>query len=124
MTQNGVHHGSPPNTRLLDSTPGELTVSSWRDGDVHTIALAGELDLATAERVEQELRRVEATDAASIVVDLSGLAFMDSTGIRILVGADARSRADSERLALRHGPAAVQRVVELSGLTDLLPFVD
>jgi anti-sigma B factor antagonist len=124
MTQNGVHHGAPPTVQLIDGRPGELTVSSRRDGDVHTIALAGELDLATAERVEQELRRVEATDARSIVVDLSGLAFMDSTGIRILVGADARSRADSGRLVLRRGPAAVQRVVELTGLTDLLPFVD
>jgi anti-sigma B factor antagonist len=124
MTQNGVHHGSPPAVQMIACRPGELTVSSRRDGDVHTIALAGELDVATAERVEQELRRVEATDARSIVVDLSALAFMDSTGIRILVGADARSRADSERLALRRGPSAVQRVIELSGLTDLLPFVD
>jgi len=124
VTQNGAHHGSPPVGQLIESRPGELTVSSRRDGDVHTIALAGELDLATAERFEQELKRVEVTDALSIVVDLSGLAFMDSTGIRILVAADARSRADSERLALRHGPPAVQRVIELTGLTDLLPFVD
>jgi anti-sigma B factor antagonist len=124
MTRNGVHHGSPPTLQLIKSRPGELTVSSRRDGDVHTIVLAGELDLATAQRLEQELKRVEATDARSILVDLSGLAFMDSTGIRILVAADARSRADSERLALRRGPAAVQRVVELTGLTDLLPFVD
>jgi anti-sigma B factor antagonist len=124
MTQNGVHHGSPPTSQLIDFPPGELTVSSRRDGDVHTIALTGELDLATAERVEQELKRVECTDAKSIVVDLSGLAFMDSTGIRILVGADARSRANGRRLGLRRGPAAVQRVVELTGLVDLLPFED
>ncbi len=124
MSQNGVHHGSPATVQLIESRPGELIVSSRRDGDVHTIALAGELDLATAGRVEQEIKRVEATDARSIVVDLSGLAFMDSTGIRVLVGADARSRAHSERLALRRGPAAVQRVIELTGLTDLLPFLD
>lgn len=124
MTQDGVHHGAPATAQLIPSRPGELLVSSWRDGDVHTIALAGELDLATAERVERELRRVESTDARSIVVDLSALAFMDSTGIRILVAADRRSRADSERLALRRGPAAVQRVIELTGLTDLLPFMD
>lgn len=124
MSQNGVHHGSPATVQLIESRPGELIVSSRRDGDVHTIALAGELDLATAGRVEQEIKRVEATDARSIVVDLSGLAFMDSTGIRVLVGADARSRAHSERLALRRGPAAVQRVIELTGLADLLPFLD
>lgn len=88
------------------------------------IALAGELDLATADEVEQEIVRVEATDADSIVVDLSDLRFMDSTGVRILLSADARSRADGSRLALLRGPAAVQRVFELSGISDLLPFGD
>jgi anti-anti-sigma factor len=91
---------------------------------VHVIALAGELDLATADEVEQEIVRVEATDADSIVVDLSDLRFMDSTGVRILLSADARSRADGSRLALLRGPAAVQRVFELSGISDLLPFGD
>ncbi|MEA2157106.1 MAG: anti-sigma factor antagonist [Solirubrobacteraceae bacterium] len=103
---------------------GELTLSSERQGDVHVIALNGELDLATAGALERELLRVEATDAASIVLDLSGLTFMDSTGIRVMLSADARSRADSERLALLRGPFAVQRVFELTGVVDLLPFAD
>src|SRR5205085_1242527 len=103
---------------------GELRVRSERDGDVHTVGLAGELDLATAARVERELERVEATDALSIVLDLSGLTFMDSTGVRIVVTAYARSRADANRLALLRGPAAVQRVFELCALGDVLPFAD
>ena len=41
---------------------GELSMSSEREGDVHSICLFGELDLATAEAVERELERVEATD--------------------------------------------------------------
>lgn len=123
MTQNGVQRGGPT-ARPMGWTPGELILSSLRAGDVHTIALRGELDLATAARIEQELKRVEATDAASIVIDLSGLSFMDSTGIRILIEANVRSRAGSERLALRRGSAAVRRVVELSGVGDMLPFVD
>jgi len=109
---------------LIAHAPGDLKISSERDGDVHTIALHGELDLATADEVERELRRVEATDARSIVVDLSGLSFMDSTGISVILSADVRSRADSNRLGLVQGPAAVQRVFELSGVVDLLPFAD
>jgi anti-anti-sigma factor len=101
-----------------------MAITSGREGDVHVIALAGELDLATADELEQEIVRVEATDADSIVVDLSDLRFMDSTGVRILLSADARSRADGSRLALLRGPAAVQRVFELSGIIDLLPFAD
>ena len=104
--------------------PGELTMRSERDGDVHTIALFGELDLATADAVEQELQRVERSDARTIVLDLSGLTFMDSTGVRLLVNANTRSRTDNCRLSLRRGPAAVQRVMELSGVADLLPFAD
>jgi len=102
----------------------ELTISSERVGDMHLIALHGELDLATHRDFEQELLRVEATDALSIVVDLSGLTFMDSTGIRVMIGADARSRADSDRLSLLRGSFAVQRVFELTGVVDLLPFAN
>jgi anti-sigma B factor antagonist len=103
---------------------GQLSMTSEREGDVHTVCLNGELDLATAEPVERELERVEATDARAIVLDLSALTFMDSTGIRLLVRADARSRADSRRLTLLRGPGAVQRAIELCGIADRLPFAD
>jgi len=103
---------------------GELSMSSEREGDVHSICLFGELDLATGEAVERELERVEATDTAAIIVDLSGLEFMDSSGVRLMLIANARSRADANRLTLLRGPAAVQRVLELSGVERLLPFAD
>jgi anti-sigma B factor antagonist len=103
---------------------GRLRMTSDREGDVHTIGLFGELDLATAERVQHELEHAEATDAEAIVLDLSGLTFIDSTGVRLILMADARSRADSDRLALLRGPANVQRVFELTGLEDRLPFAD
>ena len=70
---------------------GKLTVRSDREGAVHTIQVEGELDLATAERLERELTRAEATDVLSIVLDLSGLTFIDSTGVRLLLLAHARS---------------------------------
>lgn len=102
----------------------QLSMTSRRDGGVHVIALSGELDLAVADTVDRELRRVEATDASAIVVDLSGLTFMDSTGARLVWQADVRSRAAAGRLSLRRGPRAVQRVFEISGVADMLPFVD
>jgi anti-sigma B factor antagonist len=103
---------------------GELTINTDREGDVHTIRPVGELDLATADELQRELERVEATDAESIVLDLSGLKFMDSTGVRLLITADARSRSDSNRLVLLRGPTVVQRVLELSGVETRLPFAD
>ena len=103
---------------------GRLTMHSERDGVLHTIRLEGELDLATAEELERELLRVEGTDALSIVLDLSTLEFIDSTGVRLLIQADERSRANSSRLALLRGPSAVQRVFELTGILERLPFAD
>ena len=101
---------------------GQLTLRAWREDDVHTIALAGEMDLSNAGEVERELRQAEATDARTIVVDLSELTFMDSTGIRLLIGADARSRADSGRLRLTRPPARVFRVLCIAGVDEILPF--
>jgi anti-sigma B factor antagonist len=99
-------------------------MTSDRDGDVHTIALNGELDLANAADVEQQLTSAEATDAASIVLDLSGLTFIDSTGIRMIVSADARSRANSHRLTLLRGSPAVERVFVISGIDKIVTFAD
>jgi anti-sigma B factor antagonist len=103
---------------------GDLTLTSEREGAVHSICLFGELDLATANSVQDELTRVEASDADSIIVDLSGLTFIDSTGIRLLYSAAARSRADSDRLALLRGGVAVQRALQITALEDRLPFAD
>ncbi len=122
MATDSVRRG--PAAQLIGLRPGELAISSVREGDVHVITPEGELDMATADDLEQELLRVEATDAASIVVDLAGLGYMDSTGVRVMIAADARSRADAERLTLLRGPDVVQRVFELTGILDLLPFSD
>jgi anti-sigma B factor antagonist len=103
---------------------GQLTMHSERDGVLHAISVQGELDLATANDLERELVRVEGSDALSIVLDLSGLQFIDSTGVRLLISAHARSRADSNRLTLLRGPKPVQRVLELTGILDILPFAD
>jgi anti-anti-sigma factor len=101
---------------------GFLEVHSQRDGDRHVIALTGEFDLNEVARVNRELRRAEATDARQIVLDLTGLTFMDSSGIRLIVEAQARSRAAGNRLMLTCGPGPVQRLFDLTDLTDRLTF--
>jgi anti-anti-sigma factor len=111
-----------PAARLIGL--GELQIRADRVGHVHTIRLTGELDLANADRLQHALEAAESTDAATIVLDLAGLTFMDSTGVQVLVGAHVRSRAVSDRLTVLRGPAAVQRVLQLSGVEPLLPFAD
>jgi stage II sporulation protein AA (anti-sigma F factor antagonist) len=120
--RDGAQDDRSPGKQLLGI--GELTIRSVREDVVHTIHVGGELDLATAEPVRLELERVESTDAQSIRLDLSGLTFMDSTGVQLLLTAHARSRPDSNRLVLVRGPAAVQRVLQLSGVDAMPPFAD
>jgi anti-anti-sigma factor len=101
---------------------GFLEIRSEREGDRYVVAHSGELDTDGIERVERELRRAEASDAAKLVLDFSALEFIDSSGIRLVVEAHERSRADGRRLVLIHGPRAVRRVFELTDLVDRLPF--
>ncbi len=76
---------------------GRLTIRSARDGDKHVVAPSGELDVHGAQKLEDELARVEATDADQIIVDLCGLAFIDSVGMSVLIHASARSRSTDNR---------------------------
>ena len=119
---------APGMSRRMDaavlSEIGQLRVHSERVGVVHTVRIVGELDLANADQLEHELLRVEATDALTIILDLSGLTFMDSTGVRAVLRAHARSRADSNRLTLLRGPTSVQRLFAICGVSELLPFAD
>lgn len=101
-----------------------LTIRSARDGDSHYVELFGELDLACADAVAREVARVEATGVGGIVLDLSGLQFMDASGVRLLLELDARSRRDGGRLGLLRGQPPVQQVLRLTGVEDRLPFLD
>lgn len=113
----------PDKTRAEDHRRlGSLAVRSRRDGEAHVVELIGELDLDGASAVEAELLAAESTDAESIVVDLGGLEFIDSTGIRLIVMAAERS--ENGRFSLLRGPQQVQRVFELTDLAARLPFVD
>jgi anti-sigma B factor antagonist len=88
------------------------------------LSLFGELDIAAAPRVDGALDEVEGERPSRIVLDLRGLTFLDSTGLRALIGADARAREEGRRLTLIQGPDAVQRVFSITGLDDRLEIVD
>jgi anti-sigma B factor antagonist len=107
---------------MADVNP--LTVSDERVGDDARVVLAGELDIGSSPEVEKVLQRVEAGGPANLTIDLRGLTFMDSTGLRMLVAADKRARDQARTLRIIRGPAPVQRILDLTGLGDKLPLVD
>ena len=80
--------------------------------------------MAAAGRVDESLAEIEREDPRHIVLDLRGLTFLDSTGLRSLITADARAREDGRRLTLVQGPAVVQRVFEITGLEGRLEIVE
>lgn len=88
------------------------------------ITVLGELDLATTPQLERKLSDVEATDAKAIVLDLDSVEFLDSTGLRALLAAGSRSRANGSRLSLTRGSPQVQRLFRLVGADSRLPFTD
>jgi len=94
-----------------------------RDDGVE-LALTGELDLSTIEKVEAELTRVEDDGHRLIVLDLSGLTFLDSTGLRTIVTADQRARRSGRRVVILKGPATVHRVFTITRLDERLEMVD
>lgn len=100
----------------------ELTTAT--EGTKVRLALTGELDIAGAARVEQELERIERELPATIVLDLRQLAFMDSTGLRVIVAADSRAREQSRRLVIVRGSDTVQRIIEMTRLDERLEIVE
>jgi anti-sigma B factor antagonist len=102
---------------ILDVTTEE------RDGLVRVV-LVGELDLSTVAKVQEELRRVEESQAPTVVIDLSRLTFLDSTGLRCIVTADERAREAGRRIVVVRGPDPVQRVFSITRLEERLEMVD
>jgi anti-sigma B factor antagonist len=102
----------------------ELRIETHDEGQATVVALFGEFDLAGIQHFEAELGKVESGEAKVLVVDLSGLDFMDSSGLRALVMADQRAGKDGRRLAIVPGPPAVRRVFEITQLDSRLDLIE
>src|SRR3954454_5116868 len=103
-------------------SPFDVTIEE-RNGAAY-MTLVGELDISTAAPLEDNLQRIEADQPRLLVIDLSRLDFMDSTGLRVLLGADQRARADGRGCGLMRDNDIVQRVLALSGLDERREMVD
>ncbi len=94
------------------------------DGDAVKLTLRGELDMEHAYTFDEELRRVEALEPKCVCLDLRELSFLDSTGLSRIVAARKRARKARRRLVLVRGPAAVQRVFQLTALDESFEIVN
>ena len=89
--------------------------------DGHAILrLRGELEMATAERFGEEARLLHLNGTPRLVIDLSELDFIDSSGLREFVVAQRRQREIGGDIELRAPTANVRRILEIVGLDQVL----
>jgi anti-anti-sigma factor len=88
------------------------------------MALYGEFDIASADNASRALQELLSRGLDAVVVDLSGLDFMDSTGVQFLVDGRDAALARGVKLSLVHGGDTVQRVLTVSGVTALFEDAD
>lgn len=111
-------------TEPLRIVSGALTIEVGDDADTRLITLHGELDMASSPSLQDELHRSLMSEAERIVLDLGGLEFVDSTGIRCLMLATSRSRGGGDRLRmLPPVDGQVADVLKLTRLGDVLPMI-
>jgi anti-sigma B factor antagonist len=89
-------------------------------GDERVIRLRGELDIECAPDLERVLLRSRPA-GQRVVLDLSGLEFMDSTGLRVLLRARAAADEGRWQIYLRDVPPTIRRLFDMTGVHDALP---
>jgi anti-sigma B factor antagonist len=94
-------------------------------GDEGVVRLFGELDyLVPADELDPVLRRLQDRERRRVLIDLRGLTFIDSTGLRQLIAAHKRGLEGNIPVRLIAGPDPVRRVFELTRLDQILEFVE
>jgi anti-anti-sigma factor len=83
----------------------------------------GELDLEAVNAVEEALGPLE-NEFSEVVIDLRAVEFLDSTGLRVILAADARSRSAGFNLRIIKGSHQVRRLLSLTGIDTRLPLID
>jgi anti-sigma B factor antagonist len=112
----------PTRPDAIAPTRLEISTASGDGGTVLT--LSGELDIASAPALERTLDDFGTSLPHRLVIDLTQVTFMDSTGLRALLLARQRTADADHELFLRPGPRQVQRVFELSGTLERFSFQD
>ena len=91
----------------------------FREDGTAVIRLSGELDMVSVETVRSVIEGSLASPADRLVFEVSALDFMDSSGIALLISMTRKARA----VEVRNPTAIVRRIIELTGLTDILIMV-
>lgn len=101
----------------------EFRLDARREGPVATVAVIGELDIATGPELQAAIEALE-PGYEELVVDLSECSFFASSGISSLLEENARAAREGFRLVVVKAPASAQRIFDLTSLEKLITFRD
>jgi len=97
----------------------ELLVTSRKNGDCTVVEVSGEVDVYTASMLREKLADLIDADHTDLVVDLTRVGFLDSTGLGVLVGALKKIRGFGGRLQLVIDQEKVMKVFRITALTQV-----
>ena len=103
--------------------PDEIVTNLDFDAGTATVALRGEVDVLTVDQVRVALTEALAAGPLEIVVDLSELTFIDSTGLGALIFGFQRAREAGVRFRLAHPTRSVRQILVLSGLLEVVELL-
>ena len=99
-------------------------IESSHDHEVARLELTGEVDAATAPLLDAKITEAAATGVDEVVLSCDGLAFIDSSGLSVIVSNHKRLRDRGRRLVIESPPVAAQRLFEIAGLDRVLNIRD
>jgi anti-sigma B factor antagonist len=102
---------------------GNLLIDVSSEGERVVLRLDGELDLASVPTLEHAVEGAPLDGATEVVLDLRGLEFLDSTGLRAILLQDKRSAERGQAFALVRGPEQVQRLMNMTRVDEHLKIV-
>ena len=88
--------------------------------DTAELAIEGEIDVSNVDEFGRRVAECLHPSCQVLIMDMAGLTFIDSSGLRVIVDALKRMRERDGKLLIENPPAILQRIVEVSGLTEFL----
>lgn len=98
----------------------QLQIDVRREAERAVVALDGELDMASAPLLERALQDEQIGPDTMLVLDLQALQFIDSTGLRAILSLRESARERGQQFAVTRGSPQVQRLLDITGVSDHL----
>ena len=109
---------------MSDQAPSAFEIAGYASGNVPGLTVRGELDMASGPQFEEAVDAAIRASVGAFVLDFSDLEFLDSSGMTSVLRARAMLARDERALAIVCPPGPVRRLMELTGIADLLFLYD